>query len=284
MKAITYSLFGIDKQFKNSFSFASYLRGLLLNIRVNRLIYPDWKTVLETDKETYQGYKGLFDRLQDSGALVVETNPPEPLTKAMLWRLKPVFNWDKYTHVLCRDLDGVSTYREAQCVQEWLNSGKAAHAMTDSISHDVYMMGGMIGFTTADWTPRTGFNYWHEMFNGLDLNFNEKGMDQRFLTRHIYPKYGNRDAPSIIQHYLLGIGNTFLDGWRPQIPDIDLPGVDASMKDDSNATSEHIGAAGWNNVPLFAFLRKHKERFEDITNIERSYQDIAYWIKDKTFD
>ena len=279
MKAIAYSLFGYNREReKNSFDFVSYLRGLLLNIRMNRLIYPGWETVLETDKSTYEGFKNLFTQLP----IKVNVNEPAPFTKAMLWRLKPVFQYNDYTHVICRDLDGVSTYREAQCVQEWINSEKCAHAMTDSVSHDVYMMGGMIGFTTKDFTPRTGYNYWHELFEGVNYDFSRKGMDQTLLNHKIYPCYGNRDNPSIIQHYLLGIGQTFLDGYRNQIPNIEVDGVSREMEE-SNGASEHIGMAGWNNVPLFAFLRKHKEKFEDIYTVERSFPNIAYWVNDGTF-
>jgi len=277
-KAIAYSLFGYNKEReKNSFDFNSYLRGLLLNIRMNRLIYPGWEIVLETDKSTYEGFKNLFTQLP----ITVNVNAPEPFTKAMLWRLKPVFEYTKYSHVICRDLDGVSTYREAQCVQEWLNSGKAAHAMTDSISHDVYMMGGMIGFDTGLWPVRTGFQHWYTMFDNTSYDFSRKGMDQTFLNKHVYPCYGNRDNPSIIQHYLLGIGQTFLDGYRNQIPNIEVDGVSREMEE-SNGASEHIGMAGWNNVPLFAFLRKHKDKFEDLRSIEKSFTNVAYWINDGT--
>jgi len=289
MKAISYSLFGYGKEkHKNSFDFNSYLRGLLLCIRMNRLLYPDWVNVLETDKETYNAYKSLFDRLP----LEVEINNPDVLTKAMLWRLKPVFNYSKYTHVICRDLDSLATYREAQAVQDWLNYGKddrskakGAHAITDSISHTLPMLGGMIGFDTGLWPVFTGIEHYVHLFNGDgvgSINFEEKGADQTFLNKYIYPKFAGNN-PSIVQHYVLGMRNTFLDGYKNEIPDIPVDGVSAEMRE-SNDVAGHIGAAGWYNPPTFKFLQKHQDKFKDILNIEKSFPQIAYWVNDGTFN
>ena len=83
MKAISYALFGYNKERQdNCFDFNSYLRGLMISIRMNRIVYPEWTTVLNTDKETYEAFKELFDGIKD---LEVYVNEPEPLCKAMLW-------------------------------------------------------------------------------------------------------------------------------------------------------------------------------------------------------
>ena len=59
MKAIVYSLFGYNKQREeNCFDFNSYLRGFMLCLRSNRLLYPQWRTILEIDKASYDGTKG----------------------------------------------------------------------------------------------------------------------------------------------------------------------------------------------------------------------------------
>lgn len=140
MKAISYSLFGYNKaRQENCFDFNSYLRGLMISLRMNRLIMPEWVTVLNTDKSTYEAFKDLFDNC----GIEVLIHEDAPLCKAMLWRLKPVYEmkdgqW-KYSHVLCRDLDSPITWREAKCVQYWLNKGTAIHAITDSVSHNIPM-------------------------------------------------------------------------------------------------------------------------------------------------
>ena len=283
-KAIAYCLFGYNKEKHPScFDFNSYLRALMLSMRMNRLLYPDFRTILETDKPTYMGHQGLFDGLKNCG-LVININEEAPLTKAMLWRLKPVFDYNSYTHVICRDLDSPPTYREAQCVQEWINSDLAAHAITDSISHGIPMLGGLVGFHTGYWPVRTGYQHWHEMFNDVKIDFTQKGADQTFLNQYIYPKFANpNDNPSIMQHYILGMANTFLPGYRNSIPNLDPDGAIPSMKE-SNETCSHMGQAGWLLPPTFKFLVKYKNLFEDIYEVEKKYPDVAYWVKDGTFD
>ncbi len=280
--AISYSLFGYGQQrAAGSFDFLSYLRGLLMSIRMNRLVFPGWVVVVNTDEPTFKAYAGLL------AALPIKTiiHEAAPLTKAMLWRMQPVFYYNEYTHVICRDLDSPPTYREAQCVQEWINSDLAAHAITDSISHGVPMLGGMIGFVTGYWPMRTGLQHWNDMFkfNRDKYDWTQKGMDQAYLNAEIYPKFADPNAPAIMQHYLLGMPNTFLPGYRNTIPAISVDGVDPEMAE-SNESCSHMGQAGWLLPQTFRFFQKHKDKLTDILEAEREWPDVAYWLKDGTFD
>lgn len=279
-KAISYALFGYNKERQtNCFDFNSYLRGLLLNIRCNRLLFPDWEIVVQTDQPTYNAFQQLFDNI----GIVVNINPEEPLTKAMLWRIKPVFDYKKYSHVICRDLDSPPTYREAQAVQDWIESDKAAHAITDSISHGVPLLGGMIGFKPQNWPSFTGYNHWQDMFNGIDIDFTRKGADQDFLNKYVYPKYAQIESNSICQHYILGMPNTFLDGYKNYIPDIDVPNVSRELIE-SNDICGHIGAAGYWTGQMFRLLQKHQAMFKDLLEVEKNFPAIAYWTTDNTFE
>jgi hypothetical protein len=273
MKAISYSLFGFDaERQKDCFDFNSYLRGLTLNIRMARLLYPDWNIVLHVDKNTNDGLKELFDALP----IEVVVCEDAPLTKAMLWRLKPLFN-TKYTHVICRDLDSPLTYREAQAVQIWLNNGtKAAHAITDSVSHCIPLLGGMIGFVSDWFTMYMGVNKWEDLFEGISYDWSRKGVDQDYLNAKVYPKLATHGSDSIMQHYILGMPRTFLTCYYNYIEDIELPNVCVEMKE-SNDVCGHIGAAGWYETAMFKFLHKHWSKFGDILEVEKKYNKIFYW-------
>lgn len=281
MKAIAYSLFGYNKEReKNCFDFISYLRGMLYSLRMNMLVYPGWEMVVETDEPTYKAYKKLFDNLP----IKVEINEPAPLCKAMLWRLKPVFDYNSYTHVICRDLDSPPTYREAQAVQDWINGNKAAHAITDSISHTIPMMGGMVGFHTGYWPVRTGWQHWSDIFSGQNqINFAVKGSDQTLLNSVVYPKFATPGTESITQHYILGHGNTWLNGYKNYIPDIEVENVSRDLNE-SNDCCSHIGQAGWLLPQSFRLWQKYADRFEDILKVEKQFPEIAYWVNDGTFD
>lgn len=278
MKAVSYALFGADKdRQENCFTFETYLRGLTVNIRLNKLIYPDWVNVINIDKPTYEAYKNLFDSLPKYCHVYV--NEPESLCKAMLWRLKPVFLHKQYSHVICRDTDSPTTYREAQCVAQWIEHGKAMHAITDSISHTIPLMGGMIGFV-VQYNWRLGANNWEELVSQGGYDFSVKGSDQTFLNRFIYPKVAGAED-SITQHYMLGMRNTFLSDFHREVPNIDL-GLIAGVEE-SNDICGHIGAAGAYSGPLVRFLSKYYDHFEDIRKAESNYPDIFFNLKEKTY-
>jgi len=275
-KAISYSLFGFGKErAANCFDFHSYLRGLLINVRLNRLIFPDWEIVLHTDPQTYEAYKFIFENI----GITTKVETEAPLCLAMLWRMKPIFEMEagawKYSHVICRDLDSPTTYRDAQAVAQWIESDKAAHAICDSVSHSIPLMGGMIGFKPDYITEKVG-QTWDEMLTKSEyINFDRKGSDQDFLNRVIYPAVGTKGTDSITQHYVLGHGDTFLSDFHNHIPDIDI-GLDESLKE-TDLLCGHIGAAGYYSPTMERFLSTKKELFKDIQEVEKKYPRIFYW-------
>jgi len=274
--AISYSLFGYERgRADNCFDFNSYLRGLMINIRMARLIYPGWDIILHTDGNTYEAWKHLFDKLP----IKVDVHKNDvPLTLAMLWRLIPCFNID-YTHVICRDLDSPLTYRERQAVEYWINRDKTAHAITDSVSHDTPMLGGMIGFRPQYFTQKMGVKSWGELIrlkSGYD--WSKKGADQHFLRDVVYPKFAKHGVDSITQHYVLGMPNSFLMDCHNEIQDMELD-IPVALKQ-SNDVCGHIGAAGWYETALFKFLRDYWNEFSDLLEIEKEYSSIFYWVNE----
>jgi hypothetical protein len=287
-KVISYSLFGYGKERQaNCFDFNSYIRGLMINLRLARLLFPEWKVRLYTDANTANGFERMFEllRFPHSNALEVVVCDEALLTKAMLWRMKPAFD-SSVEMFICRDVDSPLTYRDAQAVKEWELSNKQAHAITDSISHTISMMGGMIGFKQKYFKDYTGFTNWDEMVNEMS-GYEHKGVDQEFLNRFIYPKFANPSNSSIMQHYFLGMGNTFLDGFKTcscysiQGHKEDCPlniklDLSEDLKD-SNAICGHIGASGYYPTETMRFLNRYKDRFTDIQNAEDLHKDIFYW-------
>ena len=277
MKVISYSLFGFNKERQdNCFDFNSYLRGLMINIRMNRLIFPDFQTWVYLDKSTYDGFKNLFDKLPIRFFICDEA----PLCLAMLWRMKPCFD-SSVEVVLCRDTDSPATYKEAQLVKYWMNKDKVAHAITDSVSHSLPMLGGMIGFKPKHFKDYTALDRWEALVESRGIDYSKKGSDQDLLNSHVYPCFAKHGSDSITQHYLLGMPNTFLSDYHNEVPNMDLD-ISFEMKE-SNDTCGHIGAAGYYTTAMHKFLYKHRDRFEDIRNAEKEYSDIFYWLKDNSF-
>jgi hypothetical protein len=287
--AISYALFGMNRtKDPNCFGFDTYLRGLMMNIRLNRLLFPGWDNVLNMDNQSYQSFKPFFDQLKNLPNIRIDIQPDnDPLCMAMLWRLKPVFlknsdGSDMYERVLCRDLDSPPTYRERQCVQMWIDHDKTMHAITDSISHSIPLMGGMIGIKSSYFKMRVAASFENLMALDRSINYKSKGTDQTFLNKIVYPKVAKHGDCSITQHYMLGHGDTFLMDYHNSVPQIIPVGVEPEMEESNNICG-HIGSAGAYMPALERFLSKYRDRFLDINAIEQLHPEIFYWIHKHIF-
>lgn len=295
MNCVSYSIFGNRHvKHENCFSYDSYMRGLMINLRLNRLIFPGWDTVIHVNKSTE--HQDFFHSLRTLPNVSVVFCEDAPLCKAMLWRLKPIFelraNAWKYEHVICRDVDSPTIYKDAQAVSYWMTRNKAVHAITDSDGHGIPMMGGMVGFKPELFTAIVGVKTWDDLIRIGDtygFNYNEKGTDQNFLNRAIYPLVSQPGRDSITQHYFEGMPNSHLSdyhtcaqcprkasGHRDDCPNnISIP-IPDEMKE-SNTIAGHIGAAGYYEGPLFKFIYKYNERFKDIIKLEEQLKEIFFW-------
>ena len=277
MNVISYSLFGYsDVTPKNCFEFHAYLRGLMINLRMNRLLYPDWKMFLALDESTYKGeFKQLFIELQDKFGVIIKVMPDnKQLCMKMLWRLLPI--WERNVQrVLCRDLDSVATYREAQAVQEWIEEEHSIHCITDSISHNIPMMGGMIGFHVESFQNRTNNYKWDQIESyAANYDMTKKGADQKMLNECIYPKI----CHSATEHFVKGMNwnKPERDGRHYRIDEGYPMDLNADLKA-SNHTCGHIGSAGFYELELFKFLKQFDIHADEYKNIEQDYSEVFYW-------
>lgn len=278
--AISYSIFGYDRILNNSWAeYETYLRGFFVNVRFNRVLYPGWTTVLNIDAQSYSPHRKLYDWFKKKNLIDIHIQPDdEPLCVGMLWRLKTVFHYVHpewtYSHVLCRDTDSISTYREAQAVQQWIDEGKAAHCITDSISHTIPMMGGMIGFRPSELSSRLGLHEWEDVIAlGSGIDFRRKGSDQDFLNKFVYPKV----AESVTEHFVLGMPHNLKEGngRHYSIPDIKIE-VDEKFKV-TNDCCGHIGSAGFYEPPTIKFLTQIDPYRDEYESIEKQFPRLFFW-------
>lgn len=289
-KAISYALFGYDRaQHKDCFDFLSYLRSMHICIRFNRILYNGWDNVINMDESTYNSpYKKIFDWHQSKGFIKIKLWPNQvPLCEAMLWRVSTVFDYDhpnwRYTHVICRDLDSISTYREAQMVKQWIDEDKAIHCITDSVSHDIAMLGGLCGFRPGYVNdilkltnkPDQAFN--KLIAKGCGIDFNVKGSDQKFLNDFIY---NTACANSATEHFIQGrVRDRKEENGRHYSIDesIDI-GVEQIFKA-TNLFAGHCGAAGFYEIPTLRFLNRYDPYEKDYVELETmpEYAQIFYW-------
>jgi hypothetical protein len=281
MNAIAYSLFGYNQQHENCYDFRAYLRGLHLNIRIAELLYPGWSICVAIDQSVhYSPYREYFTNLALDKRLDVYLQATRPLCEMMLYRLLPMFmiedDKNKYDRIICRDTDSLLSYRERQAVSYWERGPKMAHAITDSVSHNITLMGGMIGFQSGPFRARMGVKSFDELLSlSQGIDFNNKGADQDFLNRYVLPKV----ADSITEHFVLGHPQTFRGDCHNFIHDIDLKeiGVPDELKE-TNGYGFHVGASGMQTDAVVKFLQKHGKDNEYWEGIEKQYPSIFYWM------
>ena len=263
MKLICHSLF--DHSSAEPFEKRSYLRGFYFNLRMNLMLMPDWRTHLEVDEATYNEYSVLFNWLKENANLNLQVNPNDTqLCRMMLWRLKPIFLQD-VSHVLCRDTDSLTTYREALVTQAWLESGKKCCALNDNRAHSG-MMGGMVGFDTAWIKACMEVNSWDQLVSGWDLS--QRGSDQHLLNQKFLPRI--KDDLYFAGSYTSGI----------KIPDAysqePLPQVDPKLWE-SNLCISFIGAAGFNEFETIRFFKRFDIENWKWAAIENQYPKLFHW-------
>lgn len=280
MNAISYSLFGYNQQHEGCYNFRAYLRGLHLNIRIAQLLYPDWDVYVAIDDSVNGSpYAAYFDSLVENMKIANGSFPQTELCRAMLNRLRPIFlddGWKPYyDRIICRDTDSLLSYRERQAVAYWERGPKMAHAITDSVSHTITLMGGMIGFQSGPFRDRMGVKSFDELISlSQGIDFNRKGADQDFLNRYVLPKV----ADSITEHFVLGHPQTFRGDCHNFIHDIDLKeiGVPDELKE-TNGYGFHIGASGFQTDAVVKFLDKYGKDNGYWNELEKQYSEVFYW-------
>lgn len=174
---ISFALWGSDPK---------YLKGFRANIALARRYYPGWGIVLyyyDVPKDYINSVQlpllGCYDF---SGT--TNTNG----CYGLYLRFTPA-SCNTIDRFVVRDADSRINAREADAVQEWIESGKGFHCMRDHRAHRKPIMGGMWGMTKGC-VP----NFGDMMFDWVVKCKHKKHKrgryfktDQRFLAEKIWP-------------------------------------------------------------------------------------------------
>ena len=156
-----------------------YNVGLLENIRLRDIIYPDWLIRVYF----FNVNAGLLSDLKNTKNLeLVEIKNNKGETYGRFCRFFP--SADKNVDVfISRDLDSRLNYREAVAVNQWLEGSERLHAMRDHPHHVTKpIMGGM-------WGLKGNFDIVSLTDDFKD--FDRRSCDQDFLKSNIWPIFKN---------------------------------------------------------------------------------------------
>lgn len=257
MKIISYSIFRLPNS--ENWLFYTYLRGLVWNIKMNKLIYPDWQNHIEVDSKTFSDYDNIFYGLKDLYGCSLSMNEQMPLCKGMLTRLKPIFT-QNLEYVLCRDADALTTYREAVAVNKWMETQETIFTIKDNPGHTLEIMGGLTGFKCEP--LKNKYSTWDGLLARNKSELSIHGADQNFLMQNVLPDFKNEvsvvDMRGVFVYDKVKLPNVNPDLWV------------------SNLCVSFIGAAGVNNMETIRFMNRFASNPE-FEEIEKKYKEIFYW-------
>lgn len=270
-KILSFSLFGArDYPKDREFEMNAYLRGLVWNIKMAKLIMPGFEVNCEIDSGAYSLYDPLFRGLQDYYGLTFNINREETLCRSMLWRMKPIFFPDSH-YVFCRDCDSLVTYREAQAIQSFIDSGLYVHGLTDNSAHSVPLLGGMCGFKCEP--MRSKYGTYNNLIAQSTIGIDTRGTDQQFLGTVIYPAFKD----SMYAHYLKGMRANGEHTVKTEIENVRLENVNPALWE-SNLVPHFAGAAGVNEMECIRFFKRFDKDIPEFVDIEKRYPKIFYWL------
>jgi len=192
----------------------------------------------------------------------------------MIKRMMPVFS-GRYDRVICRDADSLLCYRERQAVEYWITTGRVVHAITDSISHNVPLMGGMIGVMCNEFMQLIESDNFIDFLKYSKIDWSVKGADQTYLNKWILP----RVSKSIVEHYVEGLPQSFRGECYNYIQDIIIDDIKPGLKE-SNLLIEHIGQSGFIIEPVLKFIDRElpQVRKDFYKEIDVHFKDVHYWL------
>lgn len=129
-KAISFSLWGNNPK---------YTIGMLKNVELSKIYFPNWKIVIYCDCLVPLG---IILELSTYEHVSVIEMPKIGDWTSLFWRYKAIEDNDI---VICRDADSRLNERDSFCVNEWINSNKNLHSIYDHPYHKFVVMPGLFG-------------------------------------------------------------------------------------------------------------------------------------------
>ena len=183
VRLISFSLWGGNR---------FYTQGAIENARLAPKIYPGWTVRYYCAPDVPLSIRS---DLLSYGAQIIERDAVRGSYEGLFWRFEPAAD-PTIERFISRDTDSRLNEREAAAVDEWIVSGDPFHVMRDHAEHEVAMPGGMWGARGGS-LPQlpAALASWH--------SFSEKGCDQEFLSRLVWPFVRDR---TLVHDSMMAIG------------------------------------------------------------------------------
>ena len=119
----------------------AYTQGAVENAKLQPKIYPGWVCRFYCDTKVPPE---IIKELKDLGSEII-MKPESDGFAGLYWRFEAMYDDPNIERFIIRDTDSRLNGREADAVQEWIDSGLIYHQMRDNPAHNIQVMGGMWG-------------------------------------------------------------------------------------------------------------------------------------------
>lgn len=230
-------------------------------------ISEGWALRVHTDRIVDENKYGLLlRRLVSQGLIKLESMGPAILTKAMLWRMAPVFDAE-VDYVFCRDLDACPMPRDRAICNQFIVSEAMISAPHDNMAH-AGIMGGMCGFWADPFRKTMSWNSLDDLYAAAgksDSEWAQHGTDQNVLNRLV----SNNPNITLLEHrfngwteghptcYRRSAGAYGCQAWSAPTPDIGVSKLTGELAKQADRLANHMGAAGYDHLTARKFWEEH---------------------------
>lgn len=236
----SYALFGNHVTYGTRQFYWDHLPGL---VRAHHNLFPGWELRLHVDA-TYNEPRSKLLRAYASAGLInvkyVEEN--KAVCRSMLWRLLPLWDED-VEYVLCRDVDSMPSMKERRAVDQFIQSGAAAHTMHDHPQHTALMMGGLVGFHAPQFKSITQWPTWeHLIALSAILDLPTGGSDQILMSEQVWPLL----YPNVCSHRFQGLAlDSSLKACFDHVDEINPTDVAPGLYGNTDDLMPFLGCSGY---------------------------------------
>ena len=173
-KVISFSLYGIK---------AIYLVGMKENIILAKQYYPDWIVWIYHNDTVPAKFIDEYVKLGAECILKRNIGRNKKNWEGMFWRWLPLDD-PTVSHWISRDADSRLGLREANIVNQWIESGKTLHVIRDHRCHMHCIMGGLFGINNIEFRKKYQFKKVDDIIRDSYSQYNERAynVDQEFLN------------------------------------------------------------------------------------------------------
>lgn len=177
-KVISFCLYGTN---------ATYILGMKENILLASQYFPEWIVRIYYNSTVPEKYIVEFKNLKAECILKENLGRNKMNWEGMFWRWMPLDDNDVAIWI-SRDADSRLSKREADIVNQWMQSGKTLHCIRDHKCHYHAIMGGMFGINNKSFHAKYKFKKISDIISDLYKYYKERpyNVDQEFLNSQVW--------------------------------------------------------------------------------------------------